>query len=401
MINQIKIQSNGFPSKASFVFRQGISNLYRPNNQTQTLIVSIGLGTAILTVLFVLQGMILSNVESMGAGNQPNMILYGIESNQKEKLEQLTESFEMPVLQHVPVVTMDLVAWKGRTKKEWLADTTRTASRWAINREARVSYREDMTPDDKLMEGTYTGVHDGGDSIMISLDERYAGGLDVGIGDQLVWNVQGAMITTYVGSIRKINFRKMESRFFILFPTGVLENAPQFMILVTKSPDKQKTADYRNAVVQAMPNVSVIDLGSILVTLNDIVTKVSYVIKFMAGFSILIGLIVLISSLFLSKFQRIRESVLLRTLGAVEKKIFRINAIEYFALGSLSALTGIVIALIGSFLLAKYVFELDFILNWWPIVGIFFFIVALTVMIGLWNSRDVVRSSPLEVLRRV
>jgi putative ABC transport system permease protein len=390
-----------FPRNANFIIRQGLSNLYRPNNQTQTLIVSIGLGTGILTTLFILQGLILSNVEGMGAGNQPNMILYGIEAAQKTQLEELTESYDMPVMQHVPVVTMALAGWKGKSKKEWMSDTTRTASRWAINREARVSYQEEMPPDDILMEGEYTGTHSQGDSIFISLDERFSEGLDVEIGDELVWNVQGAMITTYVGSIRKINFRKLESRFFILFPTGVLENAPQFLILVTKSPDKQTTADFRNSVVKTMPNVSVIDLGSILVTLNDIITKVSYVIKFMAAFSILIGLIVLISSLFLSKFQRIRESVLLRTLGAVEKKIYRINAVEYASLGILSAFTGVSLASLGSFLLAKFVFELEFKLNWLPIIGIFIFIVLLTVLIGLWNSRDVVKKSPLEVLRNV
>ncbi len=389
------------PQQASFVLRQGLSNLYRPNNQTQTLVVSIGLGTGILTLLFILQGLILGNVEGMGVGNQPNMIVFGIEADQKEEIETITKSFDMPVIQNVPVVTMELAAWQGRTKKDWMQDSTRTASRWAANREARVSYREVMSPDDKLLDGVYTGVHDGGDSIQISLSERYADGLDVEIGDELIWNVQGALIKTYVGSIRKINFRKMESRFFILFPTGVLEDAPQFMILVTKSPDKQVTADFRNAVVQSMPSASVIDLGSILVTLNDIVTKVSYVIKFMAGFSILIGLIVLISSLFLSKFQRIRESVLLRTLGAVEKKIYRINAVEYAALGGLSALTGIMLAVGGSYVLAKFVFELDFNLSWWPILGIFVFIVALTVVIGLLNSRDVVKRSPLEILRNV
>ena len=390
-----------FPKGASYVLRQGLSNLYRPNNQTQTLIVSIGLGSGILTLLFILQGLILNNVEDMGAGNQPNMIVFGIENDQDEEMQSITKSFDMPILQNVPVVTMDLAGWQGKTKKEWLRDTTRTASRRTINREARVSYREVMAEDDELVAGTYTGVHDGGDSIMISLDQRYADGLDVALGDELVWNVQGTLIKTYVGSLRRINFRKLETRFFILFPTGVLEAAPQFRILVTKSPNKQVTADFRNTVVQAMPNASVIDLGSILTTLNDIITKVSYVIKFMAGFSILIGLIVLISSLFLSKFQRIRESVLLRTLGAVEKKIYRINAVEYASLGILSALTGILLSIVGSFLLAKYVFELDYNLNWLPIIGIFIFIVALTVAIGLWNSRDVVKRSPLEILRNV
>jgi len=388
-----------FPKRASFVLRQGLANLYRPNNQTQTLIVSIGLGTGILTLLFILQGLILGNVEGMGAGNQPNTIVFGIEADQQQEIEGIATSYNMPIIQHVPVVTMDLTAWKGKSKKEWLQDTTQEISRRAIGREARVSYREVMSADDELIEGTYTGVYSGGDSIFISLDERYAEGIEVGIGDDLTWNVQGALIKTYVGSIRKINFRKMESRFFILFPTGVLEQAPQFMILVTKSPNKQVTANFRNDVVRAMPNASVIDLGNILVTLNEIITKVSYVIKFMAGFSILIGLIVLISSLFLSKFQRIRESVLLRTLGAVENKIYAINAVEYTALGALSALTGILLAVAGSFLLAKFVFELDFAISWWPIIAIFFFIVFLTVLIGLWNSRDVVKRSPLEVLR--
>jgi putative ABC transport system permease protein len=389
-----------FPRKWNFVFRQGLSNLYRPNNQTNTLIVSIGLGTAILTTLFVIQGMILSNVESMGVGNQPNMILYGIERNQVEDIAAVTQKFSMPLTQQVPVVTMDLVSWKGKTKKEWLADTTRSTRRWAVNREARVSFQDTLPPDEKLLEGTFTGSVDPGDTIFISLGKRYAEGLDVGLGDEMIWNVQGAIIPTVVGSLRELNFRKMESRFFILFPLGVLEEAPQFNILVTKSPDKQTTADYRNAIVRAFPNVSVIDLGSILATLNDILTKVSYVIKFMAAFSILIGLIVLISSLFLSKFQRIKESVLLRTIGAVKKQIIQINIVEYTILGILSSATGIMIALISSFALAKWVFELDFQIKWLPIIVVFLLIVGLTVTIGLWNSREVIQKSPLEVLRR-
>jgi putative ABC transport system permease protein len=224
--------------------------------------------------------------------------------------------------------------------------------------------------------------------------------MDVSIGDEMVWNVQGALITSYVGSIRKIDFRSMQTRFFILFPNGVLERAPQFQVLVTKSPDTETTAQYRSAVVRAFPNVSVIDLGMILVTLNDILTKVSYIIQFMAGFSILTGLIVLISSLFLSKYQRIRESVLLRTIGALRHQIFRINFVEYLLIGSLSALTGIVLALIGSYFLATQQLELEYDIRWGPILIVFLIIVSLTVLIGLLNSREVLNKSPLEVLRK-
>ena len=388
-----------FPSGWSFVFRQGLSNLYRPNNQTRTLIVSIGLGTAILTILFIIQGLILNNVDSMDAGGQPNMILYGIETSQKDEVAEITRANEMPVIQQVPIVTMKLAGWKGKTKDEWMRDTTRRAERWVVHREARVSYRDTLVSDEELIAGEFTGTATG-DSVLISVDKGWAESLDVWLGDEIVWNVQGALITTYVSSIREIEFRSMRTRFFVLFPNGVLEDAPQFHVLVTKSPNSKVMGDYRRAVIKAFPNVSVVDLGSILNTLNDILSKVSYVIKFMAGFSIITGLIVLLSSLLLSKFQRIRESVLLRTLGAKGNQILKINATEYALLGSLSALTGIVIAIVGSYFLATGELELDFRIDPWPILAIFVLVVALTVCIGLYNTKEVLQRSPLEVLRK-
>lgn len=390
-----------FPRNWNFVFRQGLSNLYRPNNQSTILLLSIGLGTAILTTLFIIQSLILSNVAGMDAGNQPNVILYGIEKDQNTELAALTEEYDLPIIQQVPIVTMNLESWNGKTKKEWFADTTANVRRWAANREARVTYRDYLESDEKLMRGEFIGsVNYPQDSVFISLDEGYAEGLNVDLGDEMIWNVQGARIKTYVSSFREIEFRSMRTRFFILFPNGVLEDAPQFEVIVTKSPSKKLTSKYRSAVVKAFPNVSVIDLGSILVSLNEILNKVSYVIKFMAAFSILTGLIVLLSSLLLSKYQRIKESVLLRTLGASSSQILKIYATEYAVLGGLSAGTGIVIALIGSWALARYQLELDYNIQFLPILMVFLLVVGITVFIGLLNSKDVIQESPLKVLRK-
>ena len=390
-----------FPRNWNFVFRQGLSNLFRPNNQTQTLLVSIGIGTSVLTTLFIIQGILLQNVRQMDAGNQPNMILYGIESEQKERIADITRNYEMPLIQQVPIVTMRLEGWKGKTKKEWLQDTTRTARGWAIHREARVTYRDTVDRTEELFEGEFFGrVESPEDSIFISLSDGYAEAMDVDIGDQMVFNVQGTLIETWVSSIRKIDFRNMQARFFIVFPLGVLEEAPQFHVLVSKSPDNRTTAQYRSEIVKTFPNVSVVDLGTLLVALGKIIDKVSYVIQFMAIFSILTGLIVLISSLLLSKYQRIKESVLLRTLGASKKQIFRINATEYFLLGALSAATGIIISIIGSYLLTRFQLEMDFSLRWFPILIVFLLVSLLTVVIGLLNSREVVNRAPLEVLRK-
>ncbi len=389
-----------FPRKLNFIFRQGLSNLYRPNNQTQTLLVSIGLGTSVLTTLFIIQGLLLNNVAQMDAGNQPNMILFGIENGQEDGVAKITQQYEMPLTEQVPIVTMKLEEWKGRTKAEWQADTTANIGRWAMNRETRVTYRDTLDKSEKLVDGKLHGAYTpDSDSIFISLGDSYAEELGIELGDEMVWNVQGARINTYVSSFRKIDFRSMRTRFFIVFPTGVLEEAPQFQVLVTKSPDTETTARYRNDVVKAFPNVSVIDLGMILTTLNDIVSKVSYIIQFMAGFSILTGLIVLISSLLLSKYQRIKEAVLLRTIGASRKQILGINATEYALLGILSAATGIIISLAGSYLIAKYQLNLPFDIQWWPILSVFFFVVGMTVLIGMLNTREVIQKSPLEVLR--
>ena len=120
----------------------------------------------------------------------------------------------------------------------------------------------------------------------------------------------------------------------------------------------------------------------------------------MALFSILTGLLVLISSVVLSKYQRIQESVLLRTLGAKSKQILMINALEYFILGALATLTGIGLAFVGSFLLAKFSFEIPFTPNLLPPFWVFLIITTLTVLIGLLNSREVLTKPPLEVLRK-
>jgi putative ABC transport system permease protein len=117
-------------------------------------------------------------------------------------------------------------------------------------------------------------------------------------------------------------------------------------------------------------------------------------------FSIITGIIVLIGSVIISKFQRIQESVLLRTIGASRRQILNINALEYFFLGSLATFTGVIIALIASWVLAQFSFETPFSPTILPVVLTYFIITGLTVLIGLSNSREIVNNPPLEVLRK-
>jgi putative ABC transport system permease protein len=154
-------------------------------------------------------------------------------------------------------------------------------------------------------------------------------------------------------------------------------------------------------MVKKFPSVSVVDLNGVLKTVDEVLTKVAFVIRFMAMFSILTGLLVLIGSVFLTQFQRVRESVLLRTLGASRWQILNINGLEYLLLGLLSSFAGVILSIGATYALSKFVFATPFSIDWRPLILTPLIITGLVVIIGLLNMRGIVRKSPLEVLRSV
>ncbi|MEQ8581798.1 MAG: FtsX-like permease family protein [Marinoscillum sp.] len=388
------------PNSIPYVWRQGLSNLYRPHNQTSLLITTLGLGTAFIATLLFMQSLLVDRVSIAGAEDRPNTILFDIQTPQKDEVRQLTLDYDLPVMQEVPIVTMRLVELNGISKNEAERDTTITTPDWAYNREYRVTYRDSLIASETLKEGKWIGkVTNPADSIFVSVSSGYAENLELKIGDEMVFNVQGALLKTYVGSFREVDWRRVQTNFLVLFPVGVLEKAPQFHVLITRIDNNQLSARYQQAVVRSYPNISIIDLELILKTLEEILGKIAFVIRFMAFFSIGTGVIMLISSIVLSRFQRMRENVLLRTIGASSRKLWKIIFAEYFFLGGLGALSGILIAVLTTTLLGKFVFEFTFIPDFSQMILIGLTITVLTVAIGLLNSRDVISQSPLEVLR--
>ncbi|MEQ9306873.1 MAG: FtsX-like permease family protein [Marinoscillum sp.] len=388
------------PDSFPYVWRQGLSNLYRPHNQTSLLITTLGLGTAFIATLLFMQDLLVDRVTISGAEDRPNTILFDIQTPQKEEVKQLTLDYDLPVLQEVPIVTMRVEEINGVTKRAAEEDTTNHTPDWAYDREYRITYRDSLIDSETLIEGQWTGSVMPDDSIFISVASGFAENLELKIGDEILFNVQGALLRTYIGSFREIDWRRVQTNFLVLFPTGVLEKAPQFHVLITRIQNNNLSARYQQAVVRSYPNISIIDLELILKTLEDILGKIAFVIQFMAFFSIGTGVIMLISSIVLSRFQRMRENVLLRTIGASSWKLWKIIFAEYFFLGGIGALSGILIATIITTLLGKFVFEFVFVPDFLQMTLVALAVIVMTVFIGLANSRDVIRQSPLEVLRK-
>lgn len=390
-----------FPTSWSYLWRQGLANLYRPNNQTTILIVSVGLGTSLICTLFFIQTILLTRVKLSSSGNQPNMVLFDIQNHQKDGVLAIAQAQKVPVTQSVPIVNMRLEEVNGKTAADFEGDTTAEQSRRIFGREYRVTFRDSTTSSEQVTKGKWQGKYNKSAALIpISVEQGFADRSHLELGDTMVFNVQGTLMPTTISSIREVNWSEVRTNFLVVFPTGVLEDAPQFHAMLLHVPNAGVSAQFQQALVRQFPNISVIDLALILRVLDDIFNKIGFVIRFMAGFSILTGLIVLIASVMISKYQRIQESVLLRTLGASRKQIFVITSLEYFFLGSLAAFTGILIALIGSFCLAKFNFESEFNPEIGPVLVIFLFVSLMTVFIGLINSRGILSRPPLEVLRQ-
>lgn len=397
----MKLVRRFFPYSWGYLWRQGLANLYRPNNQTAILIVSIGLATTLIATLYLTQDLLLTRVKLSSSDNKPNIVLFDIQTNQKEALLATAKKYNIVVNQTVPVVNMRLEEINGKAAADFMKDTTDNRSNGIFSREYRVTFRDSLTSSEKITDGKWIGIYDSKDALIpISFEKGFANRNKIVIGDTLTFNIQGSIFQTKVASFRDVNWGEVQTNFLVIFPKGILEDAPQFQVMLTHVATPAISAEFQRSVVTQFPNISIIDLALVLKILGELFTKISFVIRFMGGFSILTGIIVLISSVLISKYQRMQESVLLRTMGASKRQIFTITAMEYFFLGVMASFTGILIALVGSWGLAKFSFEAPFQPNLWPIVIIFLLITSLTVCIGLMNSRSILNKSPLEILRK-
>jgi putative ABC transport system permease protein len=204
-----------------------------------------------------------------------------------------------------------------------------------------------------------------------------------------------------IANLRKVDWSKFSLNFFMVFPPGVLENAPGFQLITTRIPEGMTSGQLQRTLVEKFPNVSAIDLTLVLTTVRSILDRVGYVIEVLALFTLLAGLPILAGTLLNGRDQRLQESVLLRTLGASSRQVQTILLIEYATLGTLAALAGIVLSIAAHASLATWVFE-D---SPWPQVSMLLSVgggvIAVSVIAGTLLSRGVCNHPPLEILRKV
>jgi putative ABC transport system permease protein len=231
------------------------------------------------------------------------------------------------------------------------------------------------------------------------MDYGLARDLHLAVGDEVVWDVQGVSVPSRIACLRDIEWARFEPNFFVVFPEGPLDEAPQSYVLLSRVDDPLARARLQRSVVEAYPNVSTLDLAQVQRAIESVLDRVILAVHFMALFSLAAGATVLAGAVASSRQQRVREGALLRTLGATRPQLVRILLTEYAVLGALAAGAAIVLSSLAGWALTRFVFDGSFALPGPSLLGLLLAVLSLTVIVGLSGSAEVWRRPPLEVLR--
>jgi putative ABC transport system permease protein len=394
-----------FPRRAAYVVRQGVANLFRPRNQTLAVTLALGFGVFLLGTVYVVQHTLLAQFRVDARPDRPNLVLFDVQRDQQPAVRAELADRSIRVLSETPIVPARIHAINGRTVDSILkSPDAGDYERWALRREYRNTYRDTVVETEEVVEGRWFntgGREDGrtGAAAEISLELDIARDLNVRIEDTITWDFQGRLIETRITSLRRVNWARFEPNFFAVFEPGVLEEVPQMAVTLLRIEDPTVRARLQGDLVRRFPNIAAVDLTLFQETLDRIFQKVSLAIRFMALFSVAAGVLILVGALATSRLQRLREVVLLRTLGARAAQVRAVLFTEYAALGVLSGLAGAILAGGGSWLAARFMFEVPYRVPFLPLGAFALGTAVLTVVVGAGAGRALLRRAPLEVLR--
>jgi putative ABC transport system permease protein len=382
----------------NYLTRQGISNLFRPNNQTLLFVISLGLGIFLLSLTLLLRALLLDQIAVAEAGNGPNVFLVDVQPDQVAGVAELLQEQSLPVLESAPMVTMRIAAINGVGTSELRKNDA--VPGWVLRRQFRSSYRNELNATEIGLGGVWPPADwTGEEPIPLSLEIGMAEDLDVGLGDRIRIDVQGLPLETEVTHLREVDWAQFNLNFFMIFPNGILEDAPGFHVLTTRIPDGETSGTLQSVVATDFQNVSVIDLTSILETVQTLLSRIAQAVQVLSLFTIAAGCCILVGIFLNGREQRRYEAVLLRTLGATTRQLRTIFSVEFGALGLLAALAGSGLAILAYYPLARFVFSLEPV---FPLISLGALLVGaclLSVLMGAWLSRGITRASPLAILR--
>jgi len=385
----------------SFALRQAVLHVVRPGNQTRVILLAVGLGSFFILGVRSLQADLLRDFAVQIGPTAPDMFMVDIQPGQREALGAYldAQNGEAPPPNTIPVLRARVVAVKGRDLT--LDSYEQVRGRSGLSREFTITYRAALERNEKVIDGAWWDAGTPAAQPEVSIEEGFLRTTRLNVGDQMTFDVLGRSVTARVASIRRVDWQDFRAGgFMFVFRPGVFDAAPHTFIASFKGPaDPDARARMQAGLVAQFPNVSVIDLREILQTVSGIINNVTTAVTVVGSLVLLSGALILVGAVSMTKFRRVYEAAILKTLGASSRLIATMLLLEYGVLGAIAGTVGALGAIALSWAVATYALELA----WQPAVALTVAGIVITAIfvaaVGVIASWDVLRHKPLSTLR--
>jgi putative ABC transport system permease protein len=385
-----------------FAVRHAVISLGRPGNQTRVILTAVGLGCFFILGVRALQFNLLAEFKLITGEDTPDLVLIDIQRDQVEAVRGLVRPFVQEAAPFLPLLRGRVVGVDGARVQ--LATPEEVRREGELSREYGLTYRMALADNERLVAGTFwtTPSTETAGPLDVSIEQRLVDEHAIGMGDRLRIDIAGRVIEAQVTSIRKVAWDETQNGGFIFVfrPGPVIERAPQtFVGFLQAGTDATVRGRLQRDLVHAFPNLSVIDVGAVLVSVREVVDNATMAISVVGAVTMAGGVLILIGAVSMTKFQRLYDAAIYRTLGASTRRLASMVAIEYGMLGGLAGVLGAAGALGLSYAAATRLFEIEWQPDW-RTLGAGVAVTALVVaLVGLLSSLDVIVRKPLGTLR--
>jgi len=392
------------PRFLAYWARQGVANLFRPRNHTLPTTIAIGFALFVVATVHSVQRNVLDQMAVDTRPDRPNFVLFDVQRDQVDGVQALLARHGAGLTDQAPLIAARLSGIKGVSRSVFLADEDLSKElRWGLQREYRLTYHDELRDSEELVDGEWwtPGTVSANDaSYPVSLERDLANSLGVGVGDALSWRIQGVEVETTVTSLRQVDWGRMATNFFVVFPPEALASAPQSTVLLAHLAEEEARATMQRELVGAFPNVSALDATLILRSLDTMLEQIGIAIQLLSLFTLGTGIAILIAASMAARAERARESLLLRVLGASRPLLRRIVAMEAVVLAGLAATVGAGLSAVAAWLVVVFVFELPFDPPMLDLLGLAFATFVVTALFGGLGGATGANESPQAALRR-
>ncbi len=373
--------------------RHGLANLYRPGNPSAALLAALGLGVMQIMTVYLMQQAVVRELHVSSAPNLPNVFLIDITDAEIDGVRALlrAQPYVKPDMEMLPVVASRIEAINNTPAAQVKLKNFPKRMLQSIN----LTWSQTMPPGTTMVKGKWWAAGDR--TPQVAIGQRMSERLGAPLGAKITFAAGDTQFVATVSSIIKSDGQHAYSRAEFILPKATLAGLPEVWYGgIHANPDH--VGEVQRALYAAYPSVTVINVAQALETVRQVVVQITYVIQFLAAFSIFAGIVILASSIAGTRYRRVREVVVLKTLGATRGRIATIFSIEFAVLGLVAGLVGVVFAnVIAGVLLHRL--EVVYRVQWvWEAVALLG-TGLLTVGTGWIASHRILGARPLEVLR--